>query len=218
MTLANGAWLLLAICLPAAAATVGGDLSDQNGAPVVNAVISLRPLSGSPPIAKPPAAVELDQRNREFIPHVLVAPLGAAVNFPNHDHILHHVYSFSPAKRFELKLYKDVTPPPVVFDQAGVAVLGCNIHDWMVAYVYVSDTPYYAQSDASGHWSIAAPAGAYRLNIWHPYLAGAPLAADVVAGDAQAAPLRFSLDLKTRAATGKPPDSLQFGEGYNGEP
>src|SRR3989338_522709 len=94
---------------------------------------------------------------------------GTAVSFPNSDNIRHHVYSFSLAKRFELRLYQGTPSEPVVFDKPGVVVLGCNIHDWMVGYVYVTDDPWFAVSDAQGKLNLEQlPAGTYTASLWHP--------------------------------------------------
>ena len=86
------------------------------------------------------------QQGKQFLPDVLVVPVGTSVHFPNRDSVRHHVYSFSPAKKFELKLYTGTPANPVVFDRAGVVTLGCNIHDRMVGWIVVVDTPYYAQA------------------------------------------------------------------------
>ena len=88
----------------------------------------------------------VDQVDKEFTPKVNAILVGTSVIFPNHDNVRHQVYSFSPAKRFELPLYAGVPAQPVVFDTPGVVVLGCNIHDWMVGYVYVSESPYFAKT------------------------------------------------------------------------
>jgi hypothetical protein len=87
------------------------------------------------------------------------------------------VYSFSPAKKFEIKLYVGTPAAPVVFDKPGIAVLGCNIHDTMAAWVVVVETPHFGLTGADGRVSLAAvPAGSYRLRTWHPSLpAGAPV-------------------------------------------
>ena len=86
----------------------------------------------------------IDQRDKQFIPYVTALQVGTSVWFANTDKIRHHVYSFSPAKKFELPLYAGVPAEPVVFDQPGFVTLGCNIHDWMIAYVAVLTTPYFA--------------------------------------------------------------------------
>jgi hypothetical protein len=98
---------------------------------------------------------------------VSVVQTGASVSFPNRDKVKHHVYSFSPAKTFELKLYSGVPSTPVVFDKAGTVVLGCNIHDQMLAFIRVVDTPYFALSDSSGKATINVPNGAHTLYVWH---------------------------------------------------
>jgi len=140
---------------------------DQTGAPVKDAVIYAVPLNGKLPATKAAGAV-IDQVKRQFVPLVSVAQTGAAVTFPNKDNIEHDVYSFSPAKRFELDLYHGIPASPVVFDKPGLVVMGCNIHDQMVAYLLVVDTPYFAKTDATGAASIEnLPAGAYKMTAWH---------------------------------------------------
>jgi hypothetical protein len=93
------------------------------------------------------------------------------VSFPNKDNIRHQVYSFSPAKKFELPLYSGTTAPPVLFDKPGVVILGCNIHDWMIGYIYVSATPFFAKTGPDGRVDIRnIPAGDYLVRVWHPRL------------------------------------------------
>src|SRR6185369_4397725 len=118
----------------------------------------------------------IDQIGKQFVPHVLVVPVGTAVSFPNRDQIRHHVYSFSPAKTFEIPLYAGQPERLIDFDRPGEVVLGCNIHDWMKAYVFVVDTPYFAVTDAAGLAAIALPAGDYRVEVWHPQQDGEPSA------------------------------------------
>ena len=99
------------------------------------------------------------------MPLVSVVQTGAAITFPNKDNIEHDVYSFSPAKRFELNLYHGIPASPVVFDKAGLVVMGCNIHDSMIAYLLIVDTPWFAKTDASGRATIDnLPADAYRAH------------------------------------------------------
>lgn len=111
------------------------------------------------------------QRDAAFHPHVLAVPTGSSVAFPNEDTTRHHLYSFSSAKTFELNLYLQETPPPVSFDQAGVIVLGCNIHDHMQAFIVVSDAPYKATTGADGTLTLPPlPPGEHRVRVWHPHL------------------------------------------------
>jgi len=116
----------------------------------------------------------MDQVNSEFAPRVLAVAVGSTVTFPNRDNTRHHVYSFSPAKRFELPLYAGSDVDPVRFDTPGVVTLGCNIHDWMIGYIHVLDTPFHGVTDAQGRAHIELPTGRYQLRVWHERLA--PLA------------------------------------------
>ena len=161
--------LLLAIaCGDAAAASVIATVADSTGFPVVEAVVYLLPVGANPGATPRPGVV--DQVNKEFMPLVVPVQVGAAVSFPNKDNIRHHVYSFSPAKVFQLKLYSGTPSKPVVFDKPGPVVLGCNIHDWMVGYIYVVDTPYFVKTDGTGTARLdSLAAGDYELRIWHPY-------------------------------------------------
>ena len=102
---------------------------------------------------------------------MLIVPVGGQIAFPNYDSFRHHVYSFSPAKRFELKLYAREQDRTVRFDRAGVVPLGCNIHDQMTAFVKVADTGLVAQSGATGRIIFPnVPAGPLIARLWHPYL------------------------------------------------
>jgi plastocyanin len=158
----------------ATAAPVSVQVSDAQGQPLVGAVVYLDSPAAARAV-KPLAGAEIVQSERQFVPQVAVVTRGTPVMFPNLDTVRHHVYSFSPAKRFEIKLYVGTPAQPVVFDQPGIAVLGCNIHDQMVGWVVIVETPYYARTDDNGRAVVDAPAGNYRLRTWHTDLAvGAP--------------------------------------------
>ena len=159
----------------AVAATVVVQVQDGSGKPLPDAVVFLESREAKA-LVKPVQGAEIAQKAKAFDPSVLVVPVGTAVSFPNRDTVRHHVYSFSPAKTFELKLYAGVPANPVVFDKTGIAVLGCNIHDAMTAWVVVVDTPYYGRSANAGTVTMnQVPAGSYRLRVWHPSLpVGAP--------------------------------------------
>lgn len=153
------------------AASVSVVVSDAAGKPLADAVVMLEPAAGRLPVS-PMAGVQIAQAKRQFTPQVTVVTVGTPVTFPNNDTVRHHVYSFSPVKTFELKLYAGVSNTPVVFDKPGIAILGCNIHDQMVAWVVVVDTPLHARSAASGRAQIeGVPPGSYQLRVWHPGLA-----------------------------------------------
>jgi hypothetical protein len=164
---AAAAVLSVAATATATAATVDLTLLQPGGRPLAGAVLYALPLT--PRRLPPPAAAVMDQRDRRFVPAILPVQTGALVSFPNTDSISHHVYSFSPAKRFEIYLPRGGEHPPVRFDRAGVVALGCNIHDWMLAYILVVDTPWFAQTDAAGRARLqGVPVGRYRLVVWHP--------------------------------------------------
>ena len=112
----------------------------------------------------------MDQRDLEFVPEVLVVQTGTAVEFPNSDQVRHQVYSFSEAKDFQLSLYPGRAHEPVVFNRAGLVTLGCNIHDSMVGYIYVSDSPWYGRTGADGIAAAELASGEYTVRIWHPLL------------------------------------------------
>ena len=160
----------------AQAADVQVQVQDASGRPLADAVVFLESEQARRQV-RPVAGLEMAQNHKQFVPQVLIVPVGSEVRFPNHDTVRHHVYSFSPAKKFELKLYAGTPAQPVRFEQSGVVVLGCNIHDQMVGWVLVLDTPYYAQTSTSGQAALSAvPAGRYRLRTWHARLpAGAPV-------------------------------------------
>ena len=142
-------------------ATINGQ-----GKPAGEAVVSLH--SSAAAAATRPGRGVVDQRNTQFVPRVSVVTVGTPVSFPNSDNVRHQVYSFSPAKRFELPLYSGKPAAPVVFATPGVVELGCNIHDWMLAYVVVVDSPYHAITGADGQARMSAPGGTYTLRVWHP--------------------------------------------------
>ena len=201
----------LALAASAAqAASVEIQVRDAAGLPVADAAVYALPASG--PVEAKGARAAIEQVDREFVPYVSVIQQGTTVTFPNRDPILHHVYSFSPAKAFEIKLYTGKSPSEILFDKAGVVTLGCNIHDWMIAYVVVVPTPYFARSDASGLARLREmPAGAYELRAWHPQqrmnAAVQPLALD--AGSAARATI--AIDTAPRKPKFKPPlDRLKY--------
>jgi plastocyanin len=155
------------IATSANAAQLQLDLKGPDGRPVADAVVSFMPAAGVAGAVKLETPREMAQEHITFVPHVLLVPVGAVVSFPNRDRVRHHVYSFSPAKRFELKLYGQEQARTVEFDKTGVVALGCNIHDKMSAYIVVVDTPYAAQSDAGGRVVLKnVPDGAGVLTIW----------------------------------------------------
>ncbi|SNB58581.1 hypothetical protein SAMN04487880_2942 [Marinobacter sp. es.042] len=145
---------------------------EGNTEPVANAVVSVDSARPATPVS-----AEIYQKDRAFHPHVLVVPVGSSVDFPNRDNTQHHVYSFSPAKTFNIELYADRPAAPIVFDKPGIVELGCNIHDHMQGFVVVTDTAATGRTDASGKVTLSldslASEGSQEtvtLEIWHPRL------------------------------------------------
>ena len=162
-----GACLVSQLCH---AGTVQVTVTDAAGQLVEDAVVFLESPAAQA-AAKPLKQVEISQQNKAFVPAVTVVTTGTKVHFPNRDTVRHHVYSFSPIKVFEIKLYVGTPAHPVVFDQPGIAVLGCNIHDHMTAWTVVVQTPWFAKTGRNGQAQWAdVPAGAYRLRTWHASL------------------------------------------------
>jgi plastocyanin len=191
--------MLLGPCL-AMGASLTVDVTDSQGAALADAVVFAEPAGGQV-LPKAIRAVEIEQRKRKFNPLVTVVQAGTEINFPNNDTVKHHVYSFSPAKIFDLPLYSGKPATPQLFDKPGTVVLGCNIHDQMLAYVQVVNTPYFAKTDATGKVRLEGMApGKYALKAWHYNL---PISAQVVeqpitmiGADSTAA---FKLELKPGA-------------------
>ena len=179
---------------PAGAGTLQLQVQDKNGKPLPEAIVFLESADAKA-AARPLKGIEVAQVARQFKPAVTVVTPGTSVLFPNQDTVRHHVYSFSPTKTFELKLYAGVPANPVVFDKVGIAVLGCNIHDNMVAWVLVVDTPYFGHTDAQGKLTLDnVPNGTYKLRTWHASLpTGAPAAEQAQAVGATSAPVLVKL-------------------------
>ena len=164
--LAISAWLCAAS--PVIAADLHATVYDEGGTPLTDAVVVAYPDGFAIEVPKTSTEVE-DQIKKEFVPYVKQVHVGTLVKFPNKDDISHHVYSFSPAKRFELPLYRGTVASPVMFDKTGIVKLGCNIHDWMIGYLYVTDAPFFAKTERQGRVDILQmPAGPYRVHVWHP--------------------------------------------------
>ena len=182
----------------AASLTVQLEASDK--AAVTDAVVYLESASGQalPKIARP---AQIAQKGRAFIPTVTVIQSGASISFPNNDTVRHQVYSFSPAKVFELKLYSGAGGAggePLLFDKPGTVVIGCNIHDKMSAYIQIVDTPYFAKTDDSGKAVIDnLPSGKYNLKVWYRTMpSGTPIPEQAISFAGTDATTSFSLNKK----------------------
>ncbi|MBR9794008.1 MAG: methylamine utilization protein [Gammaproteobacteria bacterium] len=163
---------LFTLCLTGSALVAAKTITlvDEQGRPFINAVISVKSAAGeesSPPTPSLQPAI-MDQVNRQFEPTTLVIEQGRKVVFPNSDNIRHHVYSFSQPKPFEIKLYAGDSVPPVQFDKSGIVVLGCNIHDSMLGFIYVKDGNPSWQTNQNGQAEITTAQD--EILIWHPDL------------------------------------------------
>jgi plastocyanin len=174
-------------------------LRDAAGAAVPEAVVALAgPARGA--AAELPLAV-VDQRDRRFVPQVTVIQVGTEVSFPNSDAVSHHVYSFAQPNAFELPLYKGGARPKIRFEHPGVVVLGCNIHDAMLGYIVVVDTPAFGTTDRQGSITLAdVPPGNYRVQAWSQRLDPGRML-EVGALDVGSQPLVQSLTVSRRLRT-----------------
>lgn len=177
---------------------------DPAGKPVVNAVVSV--TSDSTPAA---GTAVMDQVDKQFVPHVLAVPAGTSVTFPNSDNIRHHVYSFSQAKPFEIKLYSGLSADPVEFDKPGIVALGCNIHDQMIGYVYVYENARVFITGNDG--SIVIPDGVQSVTLWHPELDIVQSRQETVSLDESAGSESITLTLKAAIPAEPAKKSRTFG-------
>jgi plastocyanin len=172
----------------AVAATEPGTLSGRamaGGKLIADVVIWL----DAPSAPRPRERFVVRQRNMEFVPRVLAAPVGSTVDLPNNDRVFHNVFSFTNGRPFDLGLYPTGASKRITLDRAAVNRLYCNIHPHMAAYIVAVDSPYYATSDGAGSFRIAdVPPGRYTYHAWR---SGAEtLSATVAVGDDQ--PLELS--------------------------
>lgn len=196
---------LMATCLAlnsggvAASGAIDVTVLGSDGSPVPNAVVYLDARGDEATAAPAGTLVTMIQENQQFEPYVLPVQVGTTVAFPNHDPFRHHVYSFSPAKTFELKLYGSGESQSVLFDKPGPVALGCNIHDNMLAYVFVVASPYFAATDAKGLARLTdVTAGAREVKVWHPNqkIGAAPATAQVDVSDGGNAVAKISLSVR----------------------
>jgi plastocyanin len=139
---------------------------NANSADVAVWLVPMQPGATRPDTGHP-GPYRLIQKNKQFIPHLLVVPTGASIDFPNEDPFFHNVFSLFNGKRFDLGLYESGASRSVRFDREGVSYIFCNIHPEMGAIVLALNTPYYGVSNATGEVVIHnVPPGAYRLHVW----------------------------------------------------
>jgi plastocyanin len=193
---------LILITSMVGAAPLSVQVVDSAGQPVADAAVYAEPASGQAP-QKSVNKAQIEQRGHRFLPQVTVVQTGTDISFPNNDTVRHHVYSFSPAKTFELKLYSGVPVNPVNFDKPGTIVVGCNIHDDMVAYIHVVPTPYFGKTGASGKIRLEGlMPGKYHVKAWHSALpAGTKIPEQDISIAANETAAFFKLNIKSAPAT-----------------
>ena len=200
-----GAIAISILAGPVSANTLSALITQDDGSPVQDAVVSIH-LKGRSQAAAPPGTLAtMIQLGQRFRPFILPVQVGTTVEFPNRDPFRHHVYSFSEAKTFELKLFDSSENETMTFDRAGVVPLGCNIHDNMLAYVYVVDTPHFAQTNDAGSVAFEElPPGDYTVSVWHPNQSSELDSVEAtVSGDGDLQ-LQFEMDLR-RSRGQRPP-------------
>jgi hypothetical protein len=187
-------------------------VNDKDGKPILDVVVMATPDQGQAKPKKTQKTVVIDQVDKEFVHYVTAIATGTPVLFPNSDDIRHHVYSFSPAKQFELPLYTGTPAKPVIFDKPGVVKLGCNIHDWMVGYLYITDAPYFKTTDKDGKAQLVdLPSGKYNISLWHPRMLASEEGTQQKIGvdDTHKATVAFQLTLKSELRPRRAPLSIQ---------
>jgi plastocyanin len=165
----------LALFAATANAETGGirvRILDSEGQAVPQVVVSARFLDAGKPVVTEAKIATMNQRDLAFQPHILVVESGTKIRFPNEDDVRHHVYSFSKSKKFDMTIASGQVNGPLTFDKAGVVTLGCNIHDDMLAYIVIVDTPHFTKTDANGSAELdTLESGRYELSIWTPRVA-----------------------------------------------
>jgi plastocyanin len=204
--------LILTIMSPAAWAQsrVQIAVKDSLGRPIANSVIMVQPDDGATlPSRLSRRDFAVQQIDREFVPKITIAALGSRVTFPNRDVVQHSVYSFSKAKPFEIPIYAGDSPQVITLDKAGVVTLGCNIHDWMVGYIVVADTPIAETTKADGMVTIAdLPRGKYTLRVWHSQLVPGEITQQFSLTESESR-VDVSLPLKPARERYKPPLNIK---------
>ncbi len=196
---------LLSFSEPGYAGNISAAIVQNDGTPIQSAVISVRGKGQAPATAAAGTRATMTQSGQQFSPYVLPVQAGTTVEFPNRDPFRHHVYSFAAAKVFELKLYDSSEAETMLFDKEGVIPLGCNIHDNMLAYIYVVSTPHFGRTDKNGKAAIEGlPAGDYTVEAWHPDQRSSPETAEITVTTDGTVSVQFEMDLKRSRRQEKP--------------
>ena len=191
------------------AGNLGIEVLGPDGQPVPDVAIYV--TYATPGAAGKPRSAVMDQVDTKFVPHILVVQKGTAVDFPNSDTIAHHVYSFSKPNNFVLPLYKGDKHDPVKFDYDGIVTLGCNIHDHMLAYIVVVDTPTFGVTDEAGRADVTVNDtwGQATVHIWSPRIRDEVLSRAVVSGSST---VTYALEKRLRPTHDSGSEAVQWSE------
>lgn len=210
---------MILLCLLAApgfagAETVRVTVKDREGQPVPDVAVFLESQVLAEERAPDGTTAVMDQVDRRFVPHILVVQTGTRVEFPNSDTVAHHVYSFSHPNEFKLPIYKGDAHAPVLFEENGVVILGCNIHDHMLAYIVVVDTPSFAKTNEDGVAILENPGDEYaEVSIWSPRIRDDAAALSVAVDSGQSdATVAFRLQKTLRPPHNDQSDVLSWSE------
>lgn len=190
---------LAALTAPAAAGSIRLRVVDIDGEPVPEVVVTARAPHSASPARSGGTHATMNQHGLAFEPHILVVEAGSLIDFPNGDDVMHHVYSFSPAKQFDMTIEAGTARDGMQFAEPGVVTLGCNIHDGMLGYIVVTDTPFHTKTDFDGIAELSdLPAGSYEVSIWTPRIAAKHLPDPIVreVGNAESVALEQQFDRK----------------------
>lgn len=196
------------------AATLSVRVVDSAGSPVPNVAV-FATYSDNTAVASPPSqSAVMDQVDTQFVPHILLVQKGMSVDFPNSDVVAHHVYSFSKPNNFVLPLYKGEAHEPVTFAHDGIVIIGCNIHDEMIAYIVVVDTELYAMTDSQGvvTFEIKNQASAYEVNIWSPRIRDDEASLVRRVQPEESASIEFSLVKSLRPSRNDAAESIEWSD------
>ncbi len=203
------ALLLSLFCANVMAVTITLNTTQKSPPDLTGAVLFLTAQADAPGNAvesenQPAAGAEIAQRNRQFAPYITVVQTGTEVTFPNQDNVAHHVYSFSSGNAFEWPLYAPGDSRKKIFSEPGLVTIGCNIHDWMLSYLLIVDTPYYGFLEDNRVEIADVPPGKYRMSLWYPGLKPAkPIHSEVRLLDEQQT-LSFVVEKKLRKLRSQP--------------
>jgi plastocyanin len=129
-------------------------------------VVWLSPMDDAVGQARAIRTYRMEQKNKQFVPHLLVVPVGSTVEFPNLDPFFHNVFSLFNGKRFDLGLYETGKSQAVKFSREGVSYIFCNIHPEMGGIILSLSTPYYAISSTGNVLLHGVAPGSYMLEVW----------------------------------------------------